>query len=231
MHTDAFGTPQRESNLADSSGQGGKLVGGHFYKTRNGRVTHTPRLWKSGSDFAEFISLPDSGIHSGNTVVSSDGQRLAAYAYHPDSETEFLRIYELPSVRLLHELDVHGDQMHDSNKAHALEFSPDGRHVDVCGDKGASIQIWNVQEGRMLWEEHPADIYGVNSLSFFPDGRTFAYAAWYEPLEIRDTMTQERAKQRRRTARTGSPQHRRRIRRREMPSAKTRTGGCQRRSV
>ncbi|HET6878715.1 MAG TPA: redoxin domain-containing protein [Pirellulales bacterium] len=171
--------------------QQGNLVGGNVYEAKDQRIIHFPRLWKADSDYQESFSLSDPGLEFGRADISADGERFASYTYAPDAKAEFVRIYDLPEGTLSHEIDVHGDRRQDASSGSALKFSPDGRHLAVAGAKGHSIQVWNVDEGRKLWEAYPSEVYGINSISFAPDGGSFAYAGWFEPLEFRTTTTGE----------------------------------------
>ncbi len=169
--------------------QDGKFVGGLYYAFRDEGVLSFPRLWRSESDYETFISLMDPTIHFGYATLSRDARRVAVFAYHPESKSQYVRIYDLEKGTLLKVLDVHGDRRADTGSSSAIEFSPDGCYLAVSGDKGRSIQIWDVESGRMKWEKHPKDVNGISSISFSPDGGSFAMATGHEPLDIRDTST------------------------------------------
>jgi WD40 repeat protein len=169
--------------------QQGNFVGGNFYEMDGEKVIHFPRFWRADRDFQQSISLSVPGHDFGKADISPDGKRFASYIYSPETNTEFVRIFDFPAAGRLHEIDVHGERRGDASSGSAVKFSPDGRHLAVVGAKGHSIQVWHVQEARKLWEEYPAEVYGINSISFAPDGQSFAYASWYEPVEFRETTT------------------------------------------
>lgn len=160
--------------------QQGDLIGGDFYDYQDRGIIHFPRLWSADSDYQESISLSEPGIVFGRADISPDGKRFASYTYSLDAKAEFVKIYDLPAGTVLHELDVHGDRKQESSTGSALKFSPDGRHLGVVGAKGHSIQVWEVGDARKLWEAYPSDVFGINSISFAPDGEWFAYAGWWQ---------------------------------------------------
>ena len=92
-------------------------------------------------------------------AFSPDGRRLVSG--HDDNA---LRVWELPSGRLLHVLKGH------SRRITCVAFSPDGRTI-ASGGEDRSVRLWDAATGqpRLTFTGHTDELGAV---VFTPDGKT-----------------------------------------------------------
>ena len=171
--------------------QEGSLVGGYFYEWRDNQMIYYPRLWRAETNFETHVSIDTAVQHFGSAAVDMGGRRLGTFAYNVTTKLERLAMWDVPTGKLLYEIDVHGDRSKDASSGSALKFSPDGRRLAIAGDKGTSLQMRDTETGKLLWKAQPTgnDSYGVNSISFSREGSVVASASWGESVDLRATDT------------------------------------------
>ena len=116
---------------------------------------------------ADLLTLPGNGQFTSNLKFSSDGKRMAAYAYSGDRG---VRIWDLTANKPLTEITL----VRNQRSFHCADLSPDGKTV-ALGDEAGAINIWNAETGQLI-REFARLPKSVSSLSFSPDGKWLAAA-------------------------------------------------------
>jgi WD40 repeat protein len=108
-------------------------------------------------------------------AVSPDGKMLASCG-----NDRLVKLWSIPDGKLLHELAGHGCHVYN------VAFHPDGKHL-ISADLKGIVKVWEVDKGetereldaKILYKYDPsfrADIGGVRSMAFSPDGSLLACA-------------------------------------------------------
>ncbi len=150
-----------------------------------GDVSHV-QLWDS--DGCPLRKMVDKGERGASVLAASpDGKTLAAGNDRGD-----VLLWQVESGELLAEL--RGGRWEVSG----LAFSPDGKALAACdGWRGGeeaevnTVSLWEPPVPRPKWQVNISG--GVNSVSFFPDGKTLAVGVRTGPVRYLSAATGERA--------------------------------------
>jgi WD40 repeat protein len=116
---------------------------------------------------ADLLTLPGNGQFTNVLKFSSDGKRMAAYAYSGDRG---VRIWDLTTNQPLSEITL----VRTQRSFNCADLSPDGKTV-ALGDEAGAISLWNAETGQLI-REFARLPKSVGSLSFSPDGKWLAAA-------------------------------------------------------
>jgi WD40 repeat protein len=111
------------------------------------------------------LSCYKNPYYYGGLSFSPDGRRLAAVCNDFDNATITVKVYDMPSGKLLFTLG-HPTEVFDA------EFSPDGRRLATALYDGTA-RIWDAATGQELLRLNPGRGV-VTNLTFSPDGQRLA---------------------------------------------------------
>jgi WD40 repeat protein len=141
----------------------GPVTSGSF--SRDGRLVlttsrdGTARLWNAATGVPLLVVKHGRPVLSGS--LSSDGRRLVTVSSDPSGQTLRVRLFALPSGRLVYELPATGITTVAFNRAGTLL---------ATGGEDHTAAIWNVRSGRRLhlFADHQG---GVTDVVFGPGGK------------------------------------------------------------
>jgi WD40 repeat protein/uncharacterized caspase-like protein len=115
----------------------------------------TVKLWNIQGKLLQIIPNENKQVNS--ISFSPDNQLLAV------ADNENIKLWHLDGT-LLTTFQGHGEQIRDVN------FSPNG-HILASASADKTIKLWEVRQNQL-------QLGNINSISFSPDGKTFAAAGW-----------------------------------------------------
>jgi WD40 repeat protein/serine/threonine protein kinase/tetratricopeptide (TPR) repeat protein len=146
-----------------------------------GAVSWSPdgRLLASASEDGTDGTVMVWNAATGREVFTLRGRKrdwISSLAWSPDSRL-------LASVRVDQTIDVwevetgtEEARINDTEGAHAVSWSPDGKQLAVAGSWNGAIRLWSLNTGRRIARlvGHRGTVYGM---SWSPDGRRLATAS------------------------------------------------------
>ncbi len=147
----------------------------------SGASDATVRLWDVATGVE--VGLADDHLSLIRSVhFSPDGKTLAS-----SSCDGTVRLYDVQTLRQTR------DPLRAGINVYVVTFSPDGRRLALAvnprREAPATVQVYEVRTGALLWKHEPEGRTSVYAAAFSPDGTWLATGGFGRVVELRDAQS------------------------------------------